>query len=276
MQLTQPTSVCTTSATASCRTLGGAVKEVFEELKSVEPDVVFTHTRDDLHQDHRLASELTWNTFRHHLILEYEIPKYDGDLGSPNVFVPLEEEIVEEKLRLLAAHYPTQSAKHWFDDELFRGLLRLRGMECASRYAEAFVCPEARTARSMILRDRTQVSTIVGTSTCPRSVRAREQRCDLMSSGAGERMHRSPPTLFPLCRSITGTGRERRCATRRHPDPARVERGADGTASASTGRSPTSGTSATRTSPVRTAVESSTSPTPICTSWATASPFERR
>jgi LmbE family N-acetylglucosaminyl deacetylase len=119
---------------------GEAVKEAFEELKGVRPDVVFTHTRHDLHQDHRLAAELTWNTFRDHLILEYEIPKYDGDFGSRNVYVPLAEEIVEEKVRLLRTHYPTQSTKHWFDDELFRGLLRLRGMECASRYAEAFVC----------------------------------------------------------------------------------------------------------------------------------------
>jgi LmbE family N-acetylglucosaminyl deacetylase len=120
--------------------VGGEVKEVFEDLKDVRPDLVFTHTRHDLHQDHRLACELTWNTFRNHLILEYEIPKYDGDLGSPNVFVPLEESLVEEKLRILRDHYASQHSKHWFDDELFRGLMRLRGMESASRYAEAFTC----------------------------------------------------------------------------------------------------------------------------------------
>jgi len=120
--------------------VGGEVKEVFEGLKEVEPDLVFTHTRHDLHQDHRLACELTWNTFRDHLILEYEIPKYDGDLGSPNVFVPLDEALVEEKLRLLDAHHESQTAKHWFDDELFRGLMRIRGMESATRYAEAFTC----------------------------------------------------------------------------------------------------------------------------------------
>jgi LmbE family N-acetylglucosaminyl deacetylase len=119
---------------------GGEVKEVFEGLKEVKPDLVFTHTRHDLHQDHRLACELTWNTFRNHLILEYEIPKYDGDLGSPNVFVPLEESLVEDKLRILREHYASQHSKHWFDDELFRGLMRLRGMESASRYAEAFTC----------------------------------------------------------------------------------------------------------------------------------------
>ena len=118
----------------------GGVKEVFEALKVVDPDLVFTHTRLDLHQDHRLACELTWQTFRDHLILEYEIPKYDGDLASPNVFVSLTEQIVDEKLELLHRHHASQSDKHWFDDELFRGLLRLRGMESASRYAEAFTC----------------------------------------------------------------------------------------------------------------------------------------
>ncbi len=120
--------------------VGAEVKDIFEGLKDVRPDLVFTHTRHDLHQDHRLACELTWNTFRDHAILEYEIPKYDGDLGSPNVFVPLDESLVENKLRLLRDHYPSQHGKHWFDDELFRGLLRLRGMESAGRYAEAFTC----------------------------------------------------------------------------------------------------------------------------------------
>jgi LmbE family N-acetylglucosaminyl deacetylase len=118
--------------------LGGEVKEVFESLKAVEPDLVLTHTRNDLHQDHRLACELTWNTFRDHLILEFEIPKYDGDLGTPNVFVPLAEEVVTEKLRLVREGFPSQNGKHWFDDELLRSVMRLRGMECATRYAEAF------------------------------------------------------------------------------------------------------------------------------------------
>jgi len=119
---------------------GAAVKDAFESLKSIEPDLVFTHTRFDLHQDHRFACELAWNTFRNHLILEFEIPKYDGDLGSPNVFVPLDDALVDEKIRLLRAHHATQSEKHWFDDELFRGMMRLRGMESATRYAEAFTC----------------------------------------------------------------------------------------------------------------------------------------
>jgi LmbE family N-acetylglucosaminyl deacetylase len=120
--------------------LGGGVKDEFERLKGIAPDLVFTHARHDLHQDHRLVCELTWNTFRDHLILEYEIPKYDGDLGTPNVFVPLEAELAETKIRLIHQHFPSQADKHWFDDELFRSLMRLRGMECAVRYAEAFFC----------------------------------------------------------------------------------------------------------------------------------------
>jgi LmbE family N-acetylglucosaminyl deacetylase len=119
---------------------GGAVKELFEALKPLDPDLVLTHCRTDLHQDHRLACELTWNTFRDHFVLEYEIPKYDGDLGSPNVFVALAEDQVEEKVRLLREHYRSQLGKHWFDDELFRAVMRVRGMEAATRYAEAFVC----------------------------------------------------------------------------------------------------------------------------------------
>jgi LmbE family N-acetylglucosaminyl deacetylase len=119
---------------------GGRVKETFEELKSVNPHLVLTHARHDLHQDHRLACELTWNTFRDHLIFEYEIPKYDGDMGVPNVFVPVAEDVVAEKVRLLERHFSSQLARHWFDEELFRGLLRIRGMEAATRYAEAFTC----------------------------------------------------------------------------------------------------------------------------------------
>jgi LmbE family N-acetylglucosaminyl deacetylase len=120
---------------------GAAVKETFEELKGeVSPDLILTHYRDDLHQDHRLISELTWNTFRDHLILEYEIPKYDGDLGTPNVFVPLDGALVDRKIEAILSGFPSQTGKRWFDAETFRSLLRLRGMECqaAGNYAEAF------------------------------------------------------------------------------------------------------------------------------------------
>jgi LmbE family N-acetylglucosaminyl deacetylase len=119
---------------------GAQVKEFFETLKGdVTPDLIFTHTRHDLHQDHRLICELTWNTYRRHTILEYEVPKYDGDLGSPNLFVPLSDEIVQQKIDILRSVFATQRGKHWFDEELFRSLMRIRGMECASgRYAEAF------------------------------------------------------------------------------------------------------------------------------------------
>ena len=123
--------------------LGPAVKERFEQLKGeVSPDVIFTHAGVDLHQDHRLVSGLTWNTFRDHLILEYEVPKWDADLSAPNVYVPLSDEIVGRKIELLLEHFPSQSGKHWFTDDLFRGLARLRGMEANSptRFAEAFRC----------------------------------------------------------------------------------------------------------------------------------------
>lgn len=127
---------------------GESVKEAFEELKGVQPDLVLTHTRDDLHQDHRLACELTWNTFRDHLVLEYEVPKWDGDLGRPNLYVPLADDVVADKLELVLRHFPTQAGKHWYDDETFRGLMRLRGLECAapSRYAEAFYAPKVTLA----------------------------------------------------------------------------------------------------------------------------------
>ena len=122
---------------------GSEVKEFFEELKSkVSPDIVFTHWRGDAHQDHRLICELTGNTFRNHLILEYEIPKYDGDMGRPNFFVPLENRLHEQKVDCLFEAFKSQSTKQWFDRETFLGLMRIRGMECnsPSGYAEAFHC----------------------------------------------------------------------------------------------------------------------------------------
>jgi LmbE family N-acetylglucosaminyl deacetylase len=120
---------------------GSRIKTTFEELKSeVVPDLVLTHYRDDRHQDHRLLSDLTWNTFRDHCILEYEIPKFDGDLGTPNCFVPLERAICNRKVNYLNAAFGSQRDKHWFSEETFMALMRLRGLECRAPdgYAEAF------------------------------------------------------------------------------------------------------------------------------------------
>jgi LmbE family N-acetylglucosaminyl deacetylase len=121
--------------------LGAAVKEAFEELKrEVAPDLVLTHHRQDLHQDHRLVSELTWNTWRNHLILEYEIPKYDGDFGTPNVFVAIPERVLQKKIDLVLRHYASQRGKHWLTADLLRAVARLRGMESVApeQVAEAF------------------------------------------------------------------------------------------------------------------------------------------
>jgi LmbE family N-acetylglucosaminyl deacetylase len=123
--------------------LGSEVKLEFEEMKRiVSPDIIFTHNRGDAHQDHRLLSELTWNTFRNHFILEYEIPKYDGDIRQPSVFVPLKRETYEAKVRFLVDAFQSQHCKPWFDESTFLSLMRLRGMECnaSSGFAEAFYC----------------------------------------------------------------------------------------------------------------------------------------
>ena len=120
---------------------GGAVKEVFEDFKrEVSPDLIFTHHRHDLHQDHRLVNELTWNTWRNHTILEYEIPKYDGDLGQPNTFVPLSGEQVERKIKTVLEVFGSQTSKDWFDADTLGAIMRLRGVEsnAPERYAEAF------------------------------------------------------------------------------------------------------------------------------------------
>jgi LmbE family N-acetylglucosaminyl deacetylase len=120
-----------------------AIKDWFEKLRSeIEPDIVFTHYRDDRHQDHRVLSDLAWNTFRNHLIFEYEILKYDGDLGRPNVFVPLSERLCARKIELLLKHFKTQSTKHWFTSDTFEAMHRIRGVESASvtGRAEAFYC----------------------------------------------------------------------------------------------------------------------------------------
>jgi LmbE family N-acetylglucosaminyl deacetylase len=120
---------------------GAEIKDFFEETKSqVNPDIIFTHWGGDAHQDHRQISELTWNTFRDHLILEYEIPKYDGDIGRPNFFVPVDAPLFERKADYLLDAFESQRGKRWFDRATFLGLMRIRGMESnsASGYSEAF------------------------------------------------------------------------------------------------------------------------------------------
>lgn len=117
------------------------IKEKFEEIKKqFNPDLIFTHYRHDLHQDHRTLNELTWNTFRNHLVLEYEILKYDGDLGTPNFFVPLEKNHIDRKIEILSNCFKSQLSKQWFDETLLTSLPRIRGVECAaeSTFAEAF------------------------------------------------------------------------------------------------------------------------------------------
>ncbi|OQY36097.1 MAG: PIG-L domain-containing protein [Anaerolineaceae bacterium 4572_5.1] len=120
---------------------GAEIKDYFEELKGMfSPDLIFTHCRNDLHQDHRLIEELTWNTFRNHLILEYEIPKFDGDLGRPNYYIRIDEEIVSRKVHYLRKAFASQREKYWFTDDVFISLMRLRGVEArsSSKYAEGF------------------------------------------------------------------------------------------------------------------------------------------
>jgi LmbE family N-acetylglucosaminyl deacetylase len=125
---------------------GKAIKEFLQSIrKRFEPDLIFSHYRNDLHQDHRVISELTWNAFRDHLILEYEIPKFDGDLGSPNLFFGLDEAICKKKIHNIMVSFRSQSGKQWFTEDTFRALLRIRGVEsnAEGRYAEGFYCRKA-------------------------------------------------------------------------------------------------------------------------------------
>ena len=125
--------------------VGGEVKDAFERLKPVvTPQIIFTHAGTDLHQDHRLVAELTWNTFRNHLVVEYEIAKYEGDLGSPNLYVPLSRTVAARKIELLLEHFASQRSRPWFRSETFDGLMCLRGVECNAPEgrAEAFHAPK--------------------------------------------------------------------------------------------------------------------------------------
>ena len=123
-----------------------AIKVAFEALKPVRPDIVLTHHRADHHQDHRLVSELTWNTFRDHLILEYEIPKYDPDFGNPNLFVPVDAKDADVKITALMSHFVSQHGRSWFTPETFFSMMRIRGVQAAapSGLAEAFYAPKLR------------------------------------------------------------------------------------------------------------------------------------
>jgi LmbE family N-acetylglucosaminyl deacetylase len=124
-----------------------SIKHWLIEVRSrINPDVVLTHARFDAHQDHREVNQLTWNVFRDHLVLEYEIPKWDGDLGQPNAYVPLTAAVLERKVELLHQHFGTQRSKDWFDRDTFAGLARLRGMECRApeHFAEAFTVRKAK------------------------------------------------------------------------------------------------------------------------------------
>lgn len=119
------------------------VKRHFEDLKrDIEPDIVFTHHGRDLHQDHSLVSQVTWQTFRDHLIWEYEVPKYDADLAAPNVYVPLPAGVATQKADLVMRSFPSQAGKSWFSADNLLAVMRLRGLECRaeSGFAEAFHC----------------------------------------------------------------------------------------------------------------------------------------
>jgi LmbE family N-acetylglucosaminyl deacetylase len=122
------------------------VKAFVEELRALQPDVILCHRRHDEHQDHRTIGELVWNTFRRHLILEYEIPKYEGDLGRPNVFFPLSHAVATRKVELLARHFASQASRSWFRAETFRGLMAIRGVECNAPdgWAEGFYARKLR------------------------------------------------------------------------------------------------------------------------------------
>lgn len=122
---------------------GGRIKDEFETFsKAFNPDVIFTHFHADAHQDHRLVNQLTWNCFRNHVILEYEIPKYDGDLGRPNAYVELSAILAKKKINLIINGFQSQANKHWFSAETFQAALRIRGVECRASegFAEAFYC----------------------------------------------------------------------------------------------------------------------------------------
>lgn len=115
-----------------------ALKAVLHDTAAFAPDLVLTHRREDRHQDHATIADLTWHTFRDHLVLQYEIPKYEGDLGSPNAYVPVDDRVIERKVEIIRTAFASQADKQWFDADTFKGLARIRGVECNQRWAEAF------------------------------------------------------------------------------------------------------------------------------------------
>ena len=115
-----------------------AIKDALHTTTAFAPDLVFTHRLDDRHQDHATIAELTWHSFRDHLILQYEIPKFEGDLGRPNAYVPVDDATIDRKVEIIQTAFRSQGDKPWFDADTFRGLARVRGVECNQRWAEAF------------------------------------------------------------------------------------------------------------------------------------------
>ena len=191
------------------------MKERFERLKAeVDPDLILTHRLEDRHQDHRLVAELTWNTFRGHLVLEYEIPKYEGDLGQPNLFVPLEPERCQRKIELLRKCFPSQAGRSWFSDDTFWALLRLRGSSPAGRAAsprrsgpqarpsDAAAAPPPATAQHGAGRGRAGRSDLPSVRV-PADRRARPGR---RRGGVRRRRRRAPGGGLRLVREGRGPG----------------------------------------------------------------------
>lgn len=162
--------------------IGAQVKEYFETLKAIPADLVLTHARHDLHQDHRLISELTYNTFRDHLVLEYEVPKFDGDIASPNVYVELSYAAAARKVNHIMSYFRSQNDKPWFTPETFWALLRLRGVECrsASGYAEAFFCRKAvvNTAQVASAKTREPAATVTAGGGLANRTEPETQTCE--------------------------------------------------------------------------------------------------
>ena len=156
----------------------GQVKEALEDLAtSFRPDVILAPSPQDAHQDHRILGELIPTAFRDHAVLNYEIPKWDGDLGRPNVYIPLSHDVARRKVELLGKCFPSQLGRDWWDEDTFLGLARLRGVECRARYAEAFTC----TKLVISLSEHSELT--CSSSSRPQSVRLSRGHCSVVSGG---------------------------------------------------------------------------------------------